>query len=235
MAQEDRSTLKSYFNTGDIPTEAQFANLIDSFLNLAEDTAPLDASDIGTTVQAYSAILAATTAAFTTALLDKLNGIEALADVTDATNVNAAGAVMNTDYNQSHSVLVQQNSSGSPEIVNFNNNSILGKGGGDISALTAAEVRSIINVEDGATADQSAAEIKTAYESNADTNAFTDAEQTKLAGIAAGAEVNTIESVTAGEPTGSDVVPNVVKISQADHDAASSAGTLVATTLYIIT
>jgi hypothetical protein len=39
------------------------------------------------------------------------------------------------------------------------------------------------------------AEIKTSYESNADTNAFTDAEQTKLAGIAAGAEVNTVDSV----------------------------------------
>ena len=45
-------------------------------------------------------------------------------------------------------------------------------------------------IETGATADQTDAEIKTAYENNADTNAFTDAEQTKLAGIADGAEVN---------------------------------------------
>jgi hypothetical protein len=35
-----------------------------------------------------------------------------------------------------------------------------------------------------------AGEIKTLYESNADTNAFTDAEQSKLTGIEAGAEVN---------------------------------------------
>ena len=35
-----------------------------------------------------------------------------------------------------------------------------------------------------------ASEIKTLYESNADTNAFTDAEQTKLAGIATGADAN---------------------------------------------
>ena len=34
---------------------------------------------------------------FTSALLSKLNGIEAGADVTDATNVDAAGAVMNSD------------------------------------------------------------------------------------------------------------------------------------------
>ena len=58
-----------------------------------------------------------------------------------------------------------------------------GAGTGDPVDLSAAQVRTIINVEDGATADQTAAEIKTAYESNANTNAFTDAEQTKLAGI----------------------------------------------------
>lgn len=39
----------------------------------------------------------ADTNAFTDALLSKLNGIEASADVTDATNVDAAGAVMNSD------------------------------------------------------------------------------------------------------------------------------------------
>ena len=50
-------------------------------------------------------------------------------------------------------------------------------------------------VEAGATADQTDAEIKTAYENNANTNAFTDAEQTKLSGIETGAEVNTVDSV----------------------------------------
>ena len=42
-------------------------------------------------------------------------------------------------------------------------------------------------VEDGATADQTDAEIKIAYESNADTNEFSDAEKTKLLGIEDGA------------------------------------------------
>ena len=74
--------------------------------------------EIGTNVQAYSAILAATTASYTTALNSKLNGIEA-----------------------------------------------------------------------GATADQTASEIKTAYESNSNTNAFTYAEKTKLSGVEAGANV----------------------------------------------
>lgn len=53
---------------------------------------------IGTDVQAYSSVLAATTASFTTADETKLDGIEASADVTDATNVAAAGAVMDGDF-----------------------------------------------------------------------------------------------------------------------------------------
>ena len=67
---------------------------------------------------------------------------------------------------------------------------------GDISVTGTVDGRDIAadgakldGIEAGATADQTAAEIKTAYESNANTNAFTDAEQTKLAGIEAGADV----------------------------------------------
>ena len=47
--------------------------------------------EIGTNVQAHSATLDATTASFTTADESKLDGIEALADVTDATNIAASG------------------------------------------------------------------------------------------------------------------------------------------------
>ena len=61
--------------------------------------------------------------------------------------------------------------------------------------------------------------------------AFTDTEQTKLAGIAAGAEVNTINTALTGEPAGSDLVLNAVSLTQAEYDA----GTPVATTFYIIT
>lgn len=39
MAQQNRTTLKGYFNTGDVPTEAQFADLIDSFHNPSNDGA----------------------------------------------------------------------------------------------------------------------------------------------------------------------------------------------------
>ena len=52
---------------------------------------------IGSDVQAYDSVLDGTTASYTTAEESKLAGIEASADVTDATNVNAAGATMNSD------------------------------------------------------------------------------------------------------------------------------------------
>lgn len=37
MGQLGRAALKAFFETGDIPTEAEFIDLIDSFLNLTDD------------------------------------------------------------------------------------------------------------------------------------------------------------------------------------------------------
>lgn len=48
----------------------------------------------------------------------------------------------------------------------------------------------ISSLEDGATADQTGAQIKTAYEGEADTNAFTDADHSKLDAIAPSATAN---------------------------------------------
>ena len=60
---------------------------------------------------------------------------------------------------------------------------------------TAADISKLAGIESGAEVNPTASEIKTSYESNANTNAFTDAEKSKLAGIAAGAEVNAVDSV----------------------------------------
>jgi hypothetical protein len=57
---------------------------------------PLDADLTALAGAGNSSVLAATTASFLTADETKLDGIEPAADVTDATNVAAAGAVMNT-------------------------------------------------------------------------------------------------------------------------------------------
>lgn len=45
MAKVDRNTLKSYLETGDYPTEAQFADLVDSFYHVLEDEALLKKFD----------------------------------------------------------------------------------------------------------------------------------------------------------------------------------------------
>lgn len=58
---------------------------------------PLDADLTALAAAGNSTVLAATTASFLTADKTKLDGIEAAADVTDATNVDAAGATMNAD------------------------------------------------------------------------------------------------------------------------------------------
>ena len=73
------------------------------------------------------------------------------------------------------------------------NNVLLGNddgAGSGIQELTKANVLALLNVEDGATADQSNAEIRAAVEAATDSNVFTNADHTKLNGIAAGAQVN---------------------------------------------
>ncbi len=84
-------------------------------------------------------------------------------------------------------------------------------------------------IESGATADQTGAQIKTAYESESDTNAFTDAEKTKLSGIDAGA--NAVDkafvdalNVDADSVDGYDIVV----------DSGSPSGT-DANTIYLVT
>ena len=53
--------------------------------------------------------------------------------------------------------------------------------------MSSADKTKLDGVESSATADQTGAEIKTAYEGEADTNAYTDAEKTKLAAVEASA------------------------------------------------
>jgi hypothetical protein len=70
---------------------------------------------------------------------------------------------------------------------------------GSGAIITGAERSKLAGIESGATADQTDAEIKIAYENNLDTNEFSDAEQAKLAGIETGAQSNTTSNLGAGE------------------------------------
>lgn len=88
----------------------------------------------------------------------KLDGIEVGADVTDAANVNAAGAVMESDYNAQTVLIAVSDNTPSPVTIAASN--FVGrKATGDAGVMSASEARTVLNVEDGATADQSAAEI----------------------------------------------------------------------------
>ncbi len=92
----------------------------------------------------------------------------------------------------------------------------------------AADGTKLDGIESGATADQTAGEIKTAYESNSNTNAFTDAEQTKLSGIEALADVTDTLNVTAAGALMDSEVTNLAEVkafSSADY-ATAAQGTL---------
>ena len=119
-------------------------------------------------------------------LLIALN-VENGADVTDATNVTAAGALMDSEVTNLAQVKAFSSSDYATAAQGTLAANALPQSGG---ALTGAVTTSstfdgrnvsvdgakLDNIEAGATADQTAAQIKTAYESNADTNEFSDAE-----------------------------------------------------------
>ena len=119
--------------------------------------------------------------------------IPSVADLSSAVVANTAkvtNATHTGDVTGSGALTIANSAVTNAKMANMAQNTIKGRITASTGApedLTAANVRTIINVENGATADQTGAEIKTAYEAELDTNAFTDAEQTKLAGIATNA------------------------------------------------
>ena len=75
----------------------------------------------------------------------KLDGIEAAADVTDATNVDAAGAVMNADYD-AHTILAAT-SDNTPAALTVTEQTLVGRiTSGNIAALSASQVRTLLDV-----------------------------------------------------------------------------------------
>ena len=66
------------------------------------------------------------------------------------------------------------------------------------TVISATERTKLTGIETAATADQTSTEIKTAYESNADTNVFDDAAETKLSGVESGAGANVQSDWSAG-------------------------------------
>lgn len=81
---------------------------------------------------------------------------------------------------------------------------------------SATEKTKLSGIEENATADQTGAEIKAAYEGEADTNAYTDAEKSKLAGIEAGADVTDAANVTAAGALMDSEVTNLADVKAFD-------------------
>ena len=139
----------------------------------------LDATPAGTDEMLVQATGGGTTSkALLSFLLARANhtGEEATADVADAAITLAKQADMAADKIQGRAN---------------------GAGTGVPQALSATQVRTLINVDDAAADDQTGAEIKTAYENEADTNAFVDADRTKLDAIEAAADVTDATNVAA--------------------------------------
>jgi hypothetical protein len=155
--------------------------------------------EIGTDVQAYSAVLDGTTASFTTADETKLDGVETGADVTDATNVTAAGALMDSELTSIADVkaLDQSVVSGAAPVFDATNMTnipagtvdvlsnvatarLVGRttaGSGNSEELTKTSSLSFLNVEDGADVTDTA-NVTTA-------GALMDSEVTNLAQVKA--------------------------------------------------
>lgn len=137
----------------------------------------------------------ADTNAFTDALQTKLNGIEASATA-DQTAAEIEAIVSHDNLldfvANEHIDWTADQGATNIHINNLETSTTSANG-----LMSSADKTKLDGIETGATADQTAAEIKTAYESNNDTNAFTDAEQTKLSGIEASADVTDATNVQA--------------------------------------
>jgi len=116
---------------------------------------------------------------FTDALLTKLNAIEsgATADQTSEEIQDIVGGMLSSNT-ESGITVTYQDSDGTIDFTVASQTD---------ENFTTADHAKLDGIESGATADQSDSEIKTAYENNSDTNAFTDALLSKLNGIESGA------------------------------------------------
>jgi hypothetical protein len=139
----------------------------------------------------------------------KLDGIESGADVTDTANVTTAGALMDSEVTNLEDVKAFDPADYATAAQGTLADSAT-QPGDALSSLDTTVTGSELNdiktkldgIESSATADQTGAEIKSAYESEDDTNAFTDADHTKLDGIEDSADVtdtaNVVAALTAG-------------------------------------
>jgi hypothetical protein len=248
-------------------------------------TLDINSSD-GTNATIPAAIATTAAGLLTGSDKDKLDNVEALADVTDSTNVDAAGATMNTDSTlvgnsyfldddtmtadddtkvvSQQSIVAYVSSEISAAIVSGMDykgsydaatntpdldTTPIAADIGDVYAVTVAGNFFTVVVEAGdllianqntptleahwdvVQANITAPSVKSLYESNADTNAFTDAEQSKLTNIEALADVtdetNVVSSLNGATLT-SATVAGTDKVLVQDVDDSDNLKTVTA-------
>ena len=75
----------------------------------------------------------------------------------------------------------------------------------------------------------------TIYFDEAGAIAFSQASlQSFLDSSTLGGDADLVNTTVSGEPTGSDAIQNMVSLTQAEYDASETSGTLISTTLYVI-
>ena len=129
-----------------------------------------------------SANISGTKLADTSVPTNKLSAGALPTNVTVVSTNIVDGTIVNADINGSAAI------AGTKIAPNFGSQVVQTTGnivvGGTVDGRNVStDGTKLDGIEAGATADQTNAEIKTAYEANANTNEFSDAEQTKLAGI----------------------------------------------------
>ena len=116
-------------------------------------------------------------------------------------------SVLSSDGGLVSSVSISDGSVTIEKIEDIATDSFLGRdtaGSGAVEIISKSAALTILNAEDGATADQTGAEIKSSYEGESNTNAFTDAQQTIVG--------NTSNTNTGDELAASLTVAGVVEL-----------------------
>ncbi len=162
------------------------------------------------------------TNAFSDAEKTKLSGIEsnATADQTDEEIQDIVGGML-TGNTESGITVTYQDADGTIDFVVASQTD---------ENFTTADHAKLDGIEASATADQTDAEIKTAYENNSNTNAFTDAEKSKLTAIEASADVTDATNVdAAGAVMNTDTTTAAMSFVIDEDNMASDSDTKVPT------
>lgn len=188
---------------------------------------------------------------FTTTLKNKLDAIEASADVTDATNVTAAGALMDSEVTNLADVKAFATTDYATSAQGTTADAALPTTGGAMTgAITttstfdgrdvATDGTKLDGIEASATADQTDAEIRAAVEAATDSNVFTDADHTKLDGIEVSATADQTKADIEGlgiELPAANLTGTIdaARLDTAATQTAANNSTKIATTAYVET